>query len=120
MPVKWIEHKGKKILYCDMRNLSPEGITAIMKETDVLILESPGKILYLGNVEGAAVNREVMQEARRLTSTSRRNKFEKMAAVGVKGVKNVLMTALVTMFDKSGVQIRSFETEEEALKWLVG
>ena len=116
--MKWIEHKGKKILYCDMRNLDSKQIVALMRETDIQILASSGKLLYLGNVEGAGVSREVMQEARRLTATSRRTKFDKLAAVGVRGTKAIFLNALVAMFGKGGAEIRPFDTEEEAKDWL--
>jgi hypothetical protein len=34
-------------------------------------------------------------------------------------VKKVFLDAFVAMLDKSGVQVKSFKTEEDALKWLV-
>ena len=83
-----------------------EQMIAIMRETDVLILSSATRLLFLGNVENAAVSREVMQEARRLINSRRREKFRKMAAVGVTGMKGVFLDALVGMFGKSGVEIR--------------
>ena len=119
MPAKWLDRKGKKILYVDFRNLSSQEILPLMKESDDMVLSSPGRVLYLGNIENAAVSREVMGQLRQYAEKSMRKKFEKLAVVGVTGVKKVFFDALVTMMDKSSVQIKSFKTEEEALQWLV-
>jgi SpoIIAA-like len=119
MPAKWINHKGKRILYVDFRNLGAHEILLLMKESDDMVLSSPGKVLYLGNIENAAVSREVMGKLRQYADKSVRRKFEKLAVVGVSGVKKVFFDAFVAMLDKSSVQVKSFGTEEEALKWLV-
>jgi hypothetical protein len=119
MPAKWMDSKGKRILYVDFRRLSSQEILLQMKESDDMVVASPTKVLYLGNIEGAAVTREVMGQLRQYADKSVRKKFEKLAVVGVSGVKKVFFDAFVTMLDKSGVQVKSFRTEEEALKWLV-
>jgi hypothetical protein len=119
MPAKWVEHKGKKILYVDFRKLNSSEILKLMKESDDMVLASPTKVLYLGNIEDAAVTREVMGQLRQYADKSVRKRFEKLAVVGVTGVKKVFFDAFVAMMDKSSVQVRSFKTEEDALKWLV-
>jgi hypothetical protein len=119
MPAKWIEHKGKRILYVDYRNLRPDGILPLMKESDDMVRASPTKLLYLGNIEGAVVSREVMGQLKHYADKSIRQKYERLAVVGVSGVKGVLFKAFVTMLDKSSVQVKSFKTENEALEWLV-
>jgi len=119
MPAKWMDHKGKSILYADFRKLSSEEILLLMKKSDEMVVASPTKILYLGNIEDAAVSREVMGQLRQYADKSVRKKFEKLAVVGVAGVKKVFFDAFVAMMDKSTVQVKSFRTEEEALKWLV-
>ena len=35
------------------------------------------------------------------------------------GVKKVFFDAFVAMMDKTSVQVKSFKTEDDALKWLV-
>lgn len=119
MPAKWMERGGKNILYVDFRNLSSQEILLLMKESDDLVLSSPGKVLYLGNIENAAVSREVMKQLRQYADKSVRKRFEKLAVVGVSGVKKVFFDAFVAMLDKSSVQVKAFGTEEEAVKWLV-
>lgn len=119
MPAKWMECRGKRILYVDFRNLSSQEILPLMKESDDMVVSSPGRVLYLGNIEDATVSREVMAQLRQYADKSVRKKFEKLAVVGVTGVKKVFFDAFVTMLDKSSVQVKSFKTEDEALKWLV-
>jgi hypothetical protein len=119
MPAKWMDHKGKRILYVDFRKLKPEEILPLMKESDDMVLASPSKVLYLGNIEDAMVSREVMGQLKQYASKSVRKKFEKLAVVGVAGVKKVFLDAFVAMLDKSGVQVKSFRTEDDALEWLV-
>ena len=118
MPAKWMDCKGKSILYVDFRNLSSEDILLLMKKSDEMVLASPTKVLYLGNIEGAAVSREVMGQLRQYADKSVRKKFERLAVVGVTGVKRVFFDAFVVMLDKSEVQVKSFKTEDDALKWL--
>lgn len=119
MPAKWIEHKGKKVLYVDVRKASSQEFVAALREGDALARASPSKILYLGNIEDAAVSREVMKEIREIADRMGRKMLIKLAVVGVAGVKKILMDAVVGMFDKSGVPVRAFRTEAEALDWLV-
>jgi hypothetical protein len=119
MPAKWIDHKGKRVLYVDFRKLSAQEVLLLMKESDDMVLASPTKVLYLGNIENAAVSREVMGQLRQYADKSVRKKFEKLAILGVSGVMKVFFNAFVAMMDKSSVQVRSFGTEGEALEWLV-
>jgi hypothetical protein len=119
MPAKWMDCKGKRILYVDFRNLSSKEILSLMRESDDMVLSSPSKVLYLGNIENAAVSREVMGQLKQYAGKTVRKKFEKLAVVGVAGVKKVFLDAFVAMLDKSSVQVKPFKTEDEALKWLV-
>jgi flavorubredoxin len=119
MSVKWMDHKGKSVLYVDFRKLKPEEILPLMKESDDMVFASPTKVRYLGNIEDAMVSREVMSQLKQYANKSVRNKFEKLAVVGVTGVKKVFFDAFVAMLDKSGVQVKSFRTEDDALRWLV-
>lgn len=118
MLAKWIEHKGKRILYVDYRKLKPEAILPLMKVSDDMVRASPTKVRYLGNIEDAVVTREVVGQLKQYTEKSIRQKFEKLAVVGVTGVKKVFFNALVATLDKSSVQVKSFKTENEALEWL--
>jgi hypothetical protein len=119
VPAKWMDCKGKRILYVDFRSLDSKAILLLMKESDDMVLASPTKVLYLGNIEDATVSREVMGELKQYADKSVRKRFEKLAVVGVTGVKKVFFDAFVAMMDKSSVQVKSFGTEDDALDWLV-
>ena len=119
MTAKWIDCEGKRVLYVDFRKLTSREILKLMKESDDMVLASPTKVLYLGNIEDAVVSREVMGQLKQYADKSVRKRFEKLAVVGVMGVKKVFFDAFVAMMDKSSVQVKSFKTEDDALKWLV-
>jgi hypothetical protein len=117
MPVKWMDHKGKRILYADYRGLKPEQIDSLARETDANLAASPVKVLFLTNIEGAIVTIETMRNVKKSAGSVLRDKVEKIAVVGVTGVKKVFFDAFVTALGKTNA--RSFRTEKEALEWLV-
>ena len=119
MPVKWIDYKGKQVLYVDCRKATSKEFIALLREADANCRASPNKVLYLGNIADAGVSREVMQEIKDISDKMARKKLKKLAVVGVKGVKGILMDATAAIVGKSGVPVRSFETDGEALEWLV-
>ena len=117
MPVEWIDHKGKRILYADYRGLKPEQVDSLARETDAKLAASPVKVLFLSNIEGAIVTTETMLNVKRSAASMLREKVEKIAVVGVTGVKKVFFDAFVKALGKTNA--RSFRTEKEALDWLV-
>ena len=82
-----------------------------------LLAASPVKVLFLSNIEGAIVTTETMLNVKRSAASMLREKVEKIAVVGVTGVKKVFFDAFVKALGKTNA--RSFRTEKEALDWLV-
>ncbi len=119
MSIKWIDYKGKKILYVDFRRLSADQVLRQMRKSDDMARAARAKVLYLGNIEDAGVSGDVMGELRQYAEGTVRRKFEKLAVVGVAGAKKVSLDAFVSMVERSLVQVRSFATEAEGLEWLV-
>ena len=119
MSIKWIDYKGKKILYVDFRRLSADQVLRQMRKSDDMARAARAKVLYLGNIEDAGVSGDVMGELRQYAEGTVRRKFEKLAVVGVAGAKKVSLDAFVSMVERSLVQVRSFATETEGLEWLV-
>ena len=117
MPVRWVEHQGKKILYADYRGLKPDQIDALARETDDKLVASALKVLFLANIEGTVVTTETMLNVKRSAGSILRDKVEKIAVVGVTGVKKVFFDAFVRALGKDNA--RSFKSEREALEWLV-
>ncbi|MCK5521392.1 MAG: hypothetical protein KAI81_09785, partial [Candidatus Marinimicrobia bacterium] len=61
---EWIEHKGKKILYCDYRKLSEdEMIDLIEKEAQEM---KKGKTFLIVNFDGAGIPPNFIKHAKEL------------------------------------------------------
>ena len=113
---KWMEYQGKKILYVDYHGMKPKEILPLMKETNDAVAGSTGRVLILGNVEGAVVTREVMDYLKRSASMVLRHRAEKIAVVGAAGLMAVFFDSFVVALERDNA--RKFGTEEDALKWL--
>ena len=115
--IRWIEYKGKKILYFDFSGLTGDQLR-------VKIIEPSGSyyknldehsLLSLANVTGAYVNIDFMNRAKVILAE--RSKYNKKSAVvGITGVKKVLIKAITR---SSGHTFKLFDAEEEAKEWLV-
>jgi len=114
---KWIEQKGKRILYVDYRGMKPDDVLPLMKETNDAVAASRGKVMILGHVKGAVVTREVMDYLKRSASMVLRHRAEKIAVVGATGLMAVFFDSFVVALERDNA--RKFGTEDEALKWLV-
>jgi hypothetical protein len=113
---KWMEHRGKRILYVDYRGMKPKDILPLMKETNDAVAASRGKVMILGNVKGAVVTREVMDYLKRSASMVLRHRAEKIAVVGATGLMAVFFDSFVVALERDNA--RKFVTEDDALKWL--
>ena len=111
-----MEHKGRKILYVDYRELGSREILQLISETIDVVIASPRPVRLLGNIGDAWVSPAVMKEMKKLGGTILRQKLEKTAVVGVTGVMNVFFNAYVAVAGKDTV--RKFPGEKEALDWL--
>jgi len=111
-----VEHKGRKILYIDYRELGSREVLQPISGTIDVVIASPGPVRILGNIGDAWVSPAVMKEMKKLGGTILRQKLEKTAVVGVTGVMNVFFNAYVAVAGKDTV--RKFPGEKEALDWL--
>lgn len=116
MPVTWIEHKGKKILHTDYRNVTDEGeILALLKEATNIIRETPGKIRFLADFRNTNVPSNFMTEVKKNGKNLFKEKAERHAILGVTGIKKVLLKAYVVF---SGENIKPFDSEKDAKDYL--
>lgn len=116
MSLKWMEHKGKRVLYADFRGIDGEPaiqqLGALAKEID----GTPGKLLIMINFEGTRATTKFMSHAKQFGKNTVAPRDIRSAAVGITGVKEVLLKG----YNKfTGRILRSFKTEAEALEWLV-
>jgi hypothetical protein len=118
--LSFIEHKGKKILYADYRDLcgadAREEIAALVKAEMELIAKQPKKsLLTLTDVTNIHVCKEVNEL---LTQMTAHNKpyVKKAAVLGVTGVKAAFYNIMMALSDR---KIKIFDDIEEARDWLV-
>ena len=116
MPVKYIQYKGKTILYIDYRNMTGnEGIATLHEEEkEVRTWTQPG--LVLNDFRNSKATSEFMAEAKRLGKELFSAMEKKTAAIGVTGIQNILLQAY-NAFSKD--KLVPFATEEEAKEWLI-
>ncbi len=115
MSVKWIEYKGREILFIDYRGLKSEEQLVILDLAEKIILEKKEKVLILVDTTDAATSSEFMA---RMNEKGKRIKFlvGKQAVVGIKGLKRILLDSYNRA---TGSTLRAFPTQEEAKEWLV-
>lgn len=117
---RFIEHKGKQIYFVDYSNIkSNEEFLSIIKETNAFRekakAEGKRNLLMLVDVSGSFVYGEVLDELKKAGKFTK-ELTAKEAVVGVTGAKKVLLLVVQT-FTK--MNIRVFNTVEEARDWLV-
>jgi hypothetical protein len=120
LSVEWIEYKGKRILLIDLRGLAPEAIIENLDLTDQMLLEIPlgTRVSHLTDFEGAVVNTEVMARLKASGKEVVEPRTEKAAVVGVHGIRHILLAAY-NRVTGAGKNQKLFDTQEEALEWLV-
>jgi hypothetical protein len=117
MPVSYIEHKGKKILFVDYSSCkSPDETIQVLEEAAKEFEKSPVKLLSLDNYNNAFASDVFMKRAKELGNTVISAKREKGAIIGLGGAKRVLLRSY-NLFVKD--KLAPFETKEDALEYLV-
>lgn len=115
----WIEHKGKRILYCDYTNFSVGDFQALKAELDAVaafLAEQPeGSVLGLSDIRGSVASSQVIDLFKK-SATSTAKYIKRQAVVGVTGFKKAFYDLIVRI---SGQNARAFEDLESAKDWLV-
>jgi hypothetical protein len=115
--VKWVEHKGKKILYVDYRGQkTTEAMIETVEESTRIEAESPTKVLVLVNYEDSAASIEYMARVKELGKEIRTQKVLKTALLGITGLKMILYQGYIRFTGETTLQI--FTDETAALDWL--
>ena len=116
MPVSWIEHKGKKILYADHRGLKDDDLIEQLSRVVELVLAEDEPVLLLENIGGLTISSDILSEVKRQYKRAKPN-LERAAIIGVTGAKRILVLAVNKI---SGIDERTFSTDEKAKDYLVG
>jgi hypothetical protein len=118
MRSKWIEYKGKKILYQDFSALffNAEAVKNELAAVQEIVLKEPmNSVLVLSTFKDTQVGTNLMSILNE-ASAKTKDHVRKTAVCGVTGFKRTLGDMLVRM---TGQQLKYFEHEEQAKDWLV-
>ena len=116
MSVKWIDYKGKPILYVDYRGLDEKQILENLELEAQAIMDAKTKVLVLDNFGSHPATPRFMERAKELGRAGMEANTAKNAGLGITGLKKVLLQAYNTF---TGGKLQPFETEIEAMEWLV-
>jgi hypothetical protein len=116
MPIKYIQYKGKKILFVDFSNMTGDQAIATIDEEVKEMQNWTEKGLVLNVFYNAKATSEFMAHAKKAGKEVFVRTIYKSAAVGLTGLQMVLLQAYNT-FSKD--KLTPFKTEEEAKEWLI-
>jgi len=115
MKIKWINHKGKRILYADYSGLSEQDMIKQLDEGSAMLLKEKDSILYFGNFNNTVFTSEFMNKANQWGKDTN-HKFSKMAIIGVAtGIRSILLNSYNKL---TGSKMKVFTSEQEALDYL--
>ncbi len=117
MEVKWIEYKSKRILYVDYKGAkTPTEMIAILAKQEVEERKLPD-LRILTDFTGIFGSTEYMSKVKAYGKELRQNSKAKQAVMGITGMKQVLLNGYLAFTgDKT---IKPFNTQAEALEWLI-
>jgi len=115
--VKFVPHKGKKILLMDYSNSEKEDILKAIAETKLLVAKEPPKsVLGIVNVTGSGFNSDVSNALKDLAKHN--EPYIKMSTVvGVDGIKRAIYVAVLRFTGRKNLVLK--DSVEEAKDWLV-
>ncbi|WP_462250929.1 hypothetical protein [Ekhidna sp.] len=117
MPLSYITHKGKEILYVDLTESKSEARSLeLLEETKDAYLAASEKLLVLVNTEGAFVNPVVSNKMKEYGKMYFKDRAEKRAFVGISGLKKLIFSAYTKI---TGGNVRVFDDLESAKEFLV-
>ena len=114
--VIWIEHKGKKILFEDYRNLHGDDLLDVLYKSEEEFKKLTSPIPVLLDFSGAYANERFVNEFK-ILSKKYRDLVLKSATPGITGVKKIIAAA-VNKFNGLGATARYFNDMEKAKDFL--
>lgn len=115
----WTDYKGKSILTLDFsgleKDLYPKVLEKITQEINMLGLDGRNKLLVIARTGGSPMSKETLAMYRKAGRTIG-NLIKANAVVGVQGFRKHIVDFLRPY---APFEISTFETEEEAMEWLV-
>ena len=114
---RFIEHKGHRILLLDYSGIQKgeEAMAAIERSKEVVATQPRGSILVMTVVRDARYNSTVLQALKDMTAHNAPY-VKASALVGMGGLHRIAYQAVI-LFSRRKIQ--TFDTEAQALDWLV-
>ena len=114
--VRWIEHKGKKILFHDFSNIMEPAVAlqAFARSKEIIATCEPRSVLTLTTVANSRFNPEIIAGLKDLAIHNK--PYVRHGAVT--GVTGLLRVIYVTVTQLTGRSMTAFGTLEEARDWL--
>lgn len=117
MSVKKINHRGKVVYYADYRGLkTSEEQIQTLEELILMTRTSAGDDLILSNYEGISIASEYMNRIKK-AGKENQSRMKRQAVIGISGMKTILLDGYILFTGAKDLKI--FNTEAEALDWLV-
>lgn len=118
MSATWVEHKGRKIIYLDFRECKSEDeLLQVLAESEKLITGTSGVVWAVSNYEGVAVTAGFLNRLKEMGKRAvQSQRIEKLALLGITQMKNILVQGYLNATGQKN--IRTFNSEKEALDWL--
>ena len=115
--VRFIEHKGKRILLHDLTNIQDprEALPLVAQSKTIVAQQAPASLLTVTCVSGSRFDREIIEALKDLVVHNK--PFVKYGAiVGLSGLQRVIY---VTLTQLTGRRLPTFDTLDQAKDWLV-
>ncbi len=115
--VKFIEHKGQKIIYLDFSNMHGENLVHLVHEFEQLIMRNKdnARLVSLTNFTGSHIYGDSLKEIKQVAKRVRPYLY-KRAVIGITGAKMVLYK--MVNFFAGGTPTKLFVSIEEAKDYL--
>lgn len=113
--IQKIVHKGIEIIKVDYRHCKEPELIALTREHKEMILQENKVSYFLANYEFTFGTPDYMKAAKDFTQSTQ-HLVKKGAFLGITGPKVFLLKGVTFFFD---VNFKTFESEQEALDWLV-
>ncbi len=118
--VQWIEHQGKRILFCDYSNQDEEEYIQTLAETETEVLkQEPGTlILMLIDTTGSLITSKITGRARELAAAARKRGIPS-SPTAIVGVSGAAQKAILAAMQFLRPDLRTAESIAAAKDWLV-
>jgi hypothetical protein len=115
--VRFITHRGKRVLLIDHSGSTPDEIRRTMDEVEVIVgSEPPNSLLTLSDFTGTQFDK-TSADRMKVVAAKDRPHVRRAALVGAENIPNVYYRNLESFAAR---RFPMFKTREEALDWLTG